>query len=261
MNIVVCIKQVPDVDDIKWTKENNLDRSQMLSCINPHDDYALNWAKKIKSKIENTKITALSMGPKQACDVLNYALSKVADSAILLCDKMFAASDTLATSKVIAKAVKKYVPDFDLIITGQMATDGDTAQVPISLSEMLDIADVTNCVAIKEINKDNLTLIQKLEKETLELRVKTPCLVAFKAQCDEVEPVKIDDYRRAQKIKIQEVCFDDLNLDKKDVGIIGSPTTVYRAYRPEINKNAVEIKEDFAKNILNIIGEKKDVSK
>ena len=91
MNIVVCIKQVPDVDDIKWTKENNLDRSQMLSCINPHDEYALNWAAKIKAELKDVKITALSMGPKQAGDVLNYALAKCADSAILLCDKMFAA--------------------------------------------------------------------------------------------------------------------------------------------------------------------------
>ena len=256
MNIVVCIKQVPDVDDIKWTKENNLDRSQMLSCINPHDEYALNWAAKIKAELKDVKITALSMGPKQAGDVLNYALAKCADSAILLCDKMFAASDTLATSKVIARSIKKYIPDFDLIITGQMASDGDTAQVPVSLSELLNIDDVTNCVYIKKAEENNFSVIQRLENEIIELNIKTPCLIAIKQECDIVKKIKIDDYKRAQQSDIKEVCFNDLELSKDEVGIMGSPTTVYRAFRPEIAKNALEIKQDYKKAIFDIIGEK-----
>ena len=93
MNIVVCIKQVPDVDDIKWTKENNLDRSQMLSKINLYDDWALNCAIKIKNQFKNVNLTAVSMGPMQALEVLQYALAKGATRAILLSDKFFSASE------------------------------------------------------------------------------------------------------------------------------------------------------------------------
>ena len=135
MNIIVCIKQVPDVDDIKWTKENNLDRTNMLSKINPYDEYALDVAINIKSKFKNVKITVISMGPNQAKEVLNYALAKGADRAILLSDKAFAGSDTLATSKILACAIQKYCSDFNLILTGQLAVDGDTQQVPLSLAQ------------------------------------------------------------------------------------------------------------------------------
>ena len=109
MNIVVCIKQVPDVDDIKWTKENNLDRANMLSKINPHDEYALDWAMFIKSKIKDAHITAISMGPNQATDILSLALAKGVDRAILLSDKAFSGSDTLITANILAAAIRKYI--------------------------------------------------------------------------------------------------------------------------------------------------------
>ena len=101
MNIVVCIKQVPDVDDIKWTKENNLDRQGMLSKLNSADEWALNWAMNLKSKFKEASVTAISMGPNQALDVLEYALAKGAERAILLSDKSFSGSDTLITAKIL----------------------------------------------------------------------------------------------------------------------------------------------------------------
>ncbi|MBQ9795578.1 MAG: electron transfer flavoprotein subunit beta, partial [Clostridia bacterium] len=112
MNIVVCVKQVPDVDDIKWTKENNLDRSAMLSKINPHDEMALDWAIAIKSRFKEVKVTAVSMGPIQAKEILNHALAKGADRAILLSDKSFSGSDTLITSKILSKCIQNYISDF-----------------------------------------------------------------------------------------------------------------------------------------------------
>ena len=147
MNIVVCIKQVPDTGDIRWTKENNLDRANMLSKLNEQDEWALDYAVKIKNKFKDVRITALSMGPNQAKEALEYALAKGADSAILLSDKLFSGSDTYATAKILACAISKYLGDFDLILTGQMASDGDTAQTPVSLAQMLDIIDATKRIA------------------------------------------------------------------------------------------------------------------
>jgi len=258
MNIVVCIKQVPDVDNIKWTKENNLDRSGMLSKINKYDEYALNWAMNIKIKFIDTKITVISMGPEQAKDILSYALAKGCNRAILLCDKMFAASDTLATSKILAKAIKKYVPDYNLIITGQMAVDGDTAQVPVSLSQLLNIVDITNATEIVNADKDNVIAKQLIDNRTNIFEAKTPCLVAIKEECPKNFIPKINDYIRAQNKNIEQYCFNDLELDKSEVGIAGSPTIVYKAFRPQIDKDTANIRDNQATFILDQINKVKN---
>ncbi len=252
MNIVVCIKQVPDVDDIKWTKENNLDRSQMLSKINMYDEWALDWALNIKYKFNNVKITAISMGPKSATDILNYALAKGCNRAILLCDKMFAASDTLATSKVLAKAIKKYIPGFSLVLTGQIAQDGDTAQVPVSLSQLLNVIDITNATEIINADKDNVIVRQKLDNKMNIYETKTPCLIAIKEECPNKYAPKIQDYIRAQSRGIEEYSFKDLEMNTDEVGILGSPTTVYKAFRPEINKETVKLDGNFTNFILDM---------
>lgn len=253
MNIVVCIKQVPDVDDIKWTKENNLDRSQMLSKINPYDDWALDWAMKIKSKFNNVTITAISMGPMQAKEVLNYAIAKGANRAILLSDKAFSGSDTLATAKILSSAIVNFVKDFELIITGQMAVDGDTAQVPVSLAQLLSIPDCINVDEIKHADKNVALVSQKLENEINIYELKTPCLLAVEAPCNEKVNIKIEDYVRAQKTNIEVYGIEDLGFSKTEVGILGSPTMVYRAFRPEAKKETVEIKEDFSKKIVEFL--------
>ncbi len=253
MNIIVCIKQVPDVDDIKWTKENNLDRTNMLSKINPYDEYALDVAINIKSKFKNVKITVISMGPNQAKEVLNYALAKGADRAILLSDKAFAGSDTLATSKILACAIQKYCSDFNLILTGQLAVDGDTQQVPLSLAQLLKIPEITNVNEFYNADKDMAIVSQKIGLTTNVFEIKTPCIIAVKENCAENYIPKIDDYIRAQNIQIEEYNLDNIDLAKDEVGIIGSPTMVYKAFRPEINKNTKEIKENIAKTILDFI--------
>ena len=253
MEIVVCVKQVPDVDDIKWTKENNLDREQMLSKINPQDEWAIDNAVNIKQKIRGTSITAISMGPDKAKEVLEYALAKGADRAILLSDKRFSGSDTLITAKIIARAIKKYIPDFDLIITGQAAVDGDTEQTPIGIATELGIPDVTNVVAIN--NADNKMVIakQKLGEDGAVTEVKTPCLVAVKEECELKITPRIDNYIKAQIIKTETYNADDLGFSKEETGILGSPTMVYKAFRPQNARNAQEILDNTAHAIVDII--------
>ena len=253
MNIVVCIKQVPDTDDIRWTKENNLDRANMLSKLNEQDEWALDYAIKIKSKFRDVKITALSMGPNQAKEALEYALEKGADSAILLSDKLFSGSDTYATAKILACAISKYLGDFDLILTGQMASDGDTAQTPVSLAQMLDIIDATNVVEIHNADKNTAIVSQKLDNTINMIEISTPCLIAVKKECNEKYKPLINDYIRAQDTIIQVLDAEKLNLKKDDIGIIGSPTMVYKAFRPELNKNTEEIKEDIVQKIIDFM--------
>ena len=253
MDIVVCVKQVPDVDDIKWTKENNLDRSAMLSKINMYDEWALDYALSIKSKFKDVKITAVSMGPLQAKETLSYALAKGADRAILLSDKLFSASDTLATAKILASGISKYIPDYKLILTGQMAQDGDTAQVPVSLAHLLDIPDATNVVEIYNADKNTAIVSQMLDNEINMLELTTPCLIAVKRECAIRARAKIDDYIRAQNTLIEIYGAKDVGLPKEEIGIVGSPTMVYRAYRPEIKKNTQEIKEEYSSAILDLI--------
>ncbi len=258
MKIVVCIKQVPDVDNIKWTKENNLDRTNMLSKINPYDVYALDWALEIKKSVENCTITAISMGPNQASDVLNFALAKGADDAILLSDRAFSGSDTLITSKILSCAIRKNVPDFDLIITGQLAPDGDTMQVPVSLSTMLNVVDNTNIVEVKKVVQNEIELVQKFGNNFNVITAKIPTLIAVSGFNKESYTPKIDDYIRAQNTKIKVQNCDDLSLDKKEIGVLGSPTMVYRAFRPDFLKDAIEIKENFKESILKFLDEVKN---
>ena len=113
MNIIVCLKQVPDTQDIKWTEKGTMIRDGVESIINPYDEYALEYALKIKDKFPDTKITAISMGPTQAQNILKIAIARGADNAILACDKKFAGADTFATSMTLAHTIKKFVPDFE----------------------------------------------------------------------------------------------------------------------------------------------------
>ena len=253
MEIVVCVKQVPDVDDIKWTKENNLDREQMLSKINPQDEWAIDNAVKIKQKTRGTTITAISMGPDKAKEVLEYALAKGVDRAILLSDKKFSGSDTIITAKILSRAIKKYIPDFDLIITGQAAIDGDTEQTPIGIATMLNIPDIVNVVEIS--NADNKVAIakQQLARESNVVEASAPCLIAVKEKCDISITPKIESYVKAQIIEIETYNADDLGFGKEEIGILGSPTVVYKAFRPQNERNAEVIEENPAKAIVDII--------
>ncbi|HSQ87218.1 MAG TPA: electron transfer flavoprotein subunit beta/FixA family protein, partial [Romboutsia sp.] len=141
MNILVCIKQVPDTTEVKLDpKTGTLIRDGVPSIINPDDKAGLEEALNLKDKLD-AKVTVLTMGPPQAKNALREALAMGADKAILLTDRAFAGADTLATSSTIAGAIKKL--DYDLIIAGRQAIDGDTAQVGPQIANHLDIPSIT----------------------------------------------------------------------------------------------------------------------
>ncbi len=243
MNIIVCVKQVPDTTDIKWTKNNTLNRSEMDSVINPFDEYAIETALRIKDNLKDTKILALSMGPIQTKDALAQALSCGCNDAALICDKRFSASDTVTTSNTIASAIKAKFQQFDLIICGQYAVDGDTAQTGPGIAEKLNIPQVTYVRKILEIANDFVIVEKETDFGLESLKVNLPALICVQ-KCDyELRKAKINGFIYSQDKEIQKITLDDINIGEDSVGMKGSPTLVNKAFRPDVKRKIKYIDE------------------
>ncbi len=239
LNIVVCIKQVPDTQDIKWSENNNMVREGMLSILNPLDELAINTAVDIK-KTCNTKVTVISMGPKQAVSAIKEALALGADEGVLLCDRCFAGSDTLATGKTLAQGIKHVVPDFDLILCGQMALDGDTAQTGVTISNYLDIEQISWANSV-EVYDGKIKVKQEMEDGYNILEADTPLLVSMSKENFERKEPKIEDYIRAQDKEILILSAEDINIEPEECGIKGSPTWVSKVFRKQTSRNCEEL--------------------
>ena len=174
MNIVVCLKQVPDTTAVKIDPvKGTLIRDGVPSIINPEDKHALEAALCLKEN-NGAKVTVLSMGPPQAKEALREALCMGADEAVLITDRAFAGADTLATSKALAGALKKL--EFDIVFAGRQAIDGDTAQVGPEIAEHLDIPQVTYVQGIK-VEEDGLVINRALEDGYELIKVEGPVLL------------------------------------------------------------------------------------
>lgn len=253
MKILVCIKQVPDTADIQWTKNNTLKRDGIESIINPFDEYALETALKIKDSIPTSEITALSMGPKQAESALKEALALGCDKAILLSDKKFSAADTVATSTTISSAIKKFLSDTDLIICGQFATDGDTAQTGVGIAEKLKLPQATYVRKILEIDETSITVEKEGEYGIAVLKLRLPALICVQ-KCDfELRRAKINGYIFAHETKVEEISLEKLGMDENLAGMKGSPTYVSKAFRPETSHNVQFIEIHQAAEIISDI--------
>lgn len=233
--IVVCIKQVPDTNDIKWTPMNTIQREGMDLVMNPYDLGAIQAALDVKKIFNDSEIILVSMGPHQAVESLRYGLALGADKAYLLCDKKFAASDTLATAYCLSCFVNTHVRDFKLIVCGQQAVDGDTAQTPTAMAEKLGIPSVTLVKEIIKINREQIVLKRELPLKTMEVEVAQPCLIAVDNQSVQNLP-KIEDFMRAQDEEIEVLTACEIGSEDCNIGIKGSPTQVKKAFRPMRNR-------------------------
>lgn len=233
MKIVVCVKQVPDTADIRWTENNTMIREGVESILNPFDEYAVETAIRIKEANPDATITVLTMGPPQAKDALKRALAMGADEAILVSDKKFAGSDTQATSRTVAKAIKEKLSDFDLIICGQFAIDGDTAQTGPSIAEHLGLPQVTYVKEVEYAGGSTVNAKREIEEGMQKVEMQLPGLVCM-VKCDyDPRMPSIKGVMKANRAQIAEYSMEDLGLDPSEVGIKGSPTFVSRAFRPE----------------------------
>ncbi|OGI23563.1 MAG: electron transfer flavoprotein subunit beta [Candidatus Melainabacteria bacterium RIFOXYA12_FULL_32_12] len=240
MKIVVCVKQVPDTADIKWTENNTMIRDGVESILNPFDEYAVETAIRIKEAHPDSTITVLTMGPPQAKDALKRCIAMGADEAILVTDKKFAGADTQATSRTVAKAIKEKGGNFDLIICGQFAIDGDTAQTGPSIAEHLCLPQVTYVKEVEHSGGNTIVAKREVEEGIQKVEMQLPGLVCM-VKCDyEPRMPSIKGVMKANKTQISEVSMEGLGLDPSEVGIKGSPTFVSRAFRPE-TRNAGEI--------------------
>jgi electron transfer flavoprotein beta subunit len=244
MNIVVCVKQVPDTAAVKIDpKTGTLIRDGVPSIMNPEDKHALEAALQLK-ETNGANVTVISMGLPMAKAVLREALCMGADEAILLTDRCLGGADTLATSKALAGVIEKL--DFDVVLAGRQAIDGDTAQVGPEIAEHLNIPQVTYVQDVK-VEGDSLIVNRALEDGYQVVEVKTPCLLTAIEELNEARYMNIADIFATNDDQIKVMSADDIDVDKEELGLKGSPTKVKKSMTKEV-KGAGEIVRESPKN-------------
>ena len=243
MKIIVCIKQVPNTTEIKIDPiTNTLKRDGVPSIINPDDKTAIEAALQLKEKCGAT-VTVITMGPSQAEKALREALAMGADEAFLLTDRAFAGSDTLATSTILAAAIKKL--GADVVFCGRQAIDGDTAQVGPQISEHLDIPQITYAAAI-DYNADHGSLIVKrqFEDRYQTLEVKGQCLITILSTLDTPRYMNVWDIIAQDEKEIGIITFADIEVDPAAIGLKGSPTKVKSTATKQFDKTIETLELD-----------------
>jgi electron transfer flavoprotein beta subunit len=224
--IIVCVKPVPDPQ--AWDRlrmdpvTKTLIREGIPSVINPLDKHALEAALAIKDA-RGAEVVLLSMAPDSSVPVLREALAMGADRAVLLSDKAFAGSDTLATSRILAAAIRRLGP-FDLICCGNFTLDGSTAQVPSQIAELLGIANIMHVTGLELMAAGRLAVTQKIEQGFIKLAAAPPLLLSFTKDANKPRLITFLEILAAESREIAVWSNADLNLDPKLIGLSGSPT-------------------------------------
>lgn len=230
MNIIVCIKQVPETTEVKINPETNtLVREGVPSIVNPFDENAIEAALQLREK-NSGKVTVITMGPPQAAEALKNAIAMGVDEAFLISDRAFAGSDTWATSYTLSQTIKK-IGSFDLIICGKQAIDGDTAQVGPGIAEWLGIPQVTFAVKI-EINGKKAKVERLLEEVNEVVETPLPAVLTVVKQINEPRMPSLKGMMKAKKAEIKTLKAEDIQADPKNIGLNGSPTQVVKIFTP-----------------------------
>ena len=255
MNIVVCLKQVPDTTVVKIDqKTGTLIREGVPSIINPEDKHALEAALCLKES-HGGKITVISMGPLQAKDALREALCMGADEAILITDRAFGGADTLATSRTIASAIRNL--DYDVIFGGRQAIDGDTAQVGPEIAEHLEIPQVTYVQDVK-VESDGLLVNRALEDGYEIIKVKTPVLLTAIAELNHPRYMNVGRIFATKDKEITVFTANDLDIDASQIGLKGSPTKVKKSMTKEAKGAGEVVKESAPEAVSYVLGKLKE---
>jgi len=253
MKIVVCIKQVPDTTEVKLdTKTGTLIREGVPSIINPDDKSGLEAALRLKDE-HGAEITVITMGPPQADLALREAIAMGADRAILLTDRAFAGADTWATSSALSGALKNI--EYDVIIAGRQAIDGDTAQVGPQIAEHLNIPSVTYVEDI-EIADKAIIVKRAFEDGYHKIKVNTPCLITTLKEMNQSRYMRVAgiyDAYKDDKVEIWNV--NDIEVDHSNLGLKGSPTKVKKSFTKGV-KTAGKVFDVEAKEAAKIIVDK-----
>ena len=237
MKIIVCIKQVPDTKGgVKFNPDGTLDRGAMLAIMNPDDKAGLEAALRIKEQ-NGAEVTVLTMGLPKAADVLREALARGADKAVLVTDRVLGGADTWATSTTLAGAIRNL--EYDLIITGRQAIDGDTAQVGPQIAEHLGLPVISYAEAI-EVKESSVVVKRQYDDRYHMVEAKMPCLITALAELNDpryMTPGGIFDACAAEITTWGRADLKD--VDDANLGLKGSPTKIAKA-SDKVRKGAGE---------------------
>lgn len=250
LKIVVLAKQVPDTRNVgkdAMKADGTVNRAALPAIFNPEDLNALEQALRIKDRVEGTTVHILTMGPGRASEIVRESMYRGADGGYLLSDRAFAGSDTLATSYAISCALRNL--DYDIVICGRQAIDGDTAQVGPQVAEKLQLPQVTYAEDILEASSEKLTIRRRLERGVEVVECPLPCVVTVNgsaAPCRPRNAHNVMKYKHAKTpteaqeadedyismanarpyLKIAEWSVNDIKCDANELGLSGSPTKV-----------------------------------
>jgi electron transfer flavoprotein beta subunit len=261
MHIIVLVKQVPNTTEVKLDpKTGNLIREGIESIINPDDLHAVEAAVTLKDRVQG-RVTALSMGPPQAIDALSEAMGMGVDDSILLTDTAFAGADTWATSYTLGKAIEK-IGDFDIILCGRQAIDGDTAQIGPQVAQYLGIPNVSYVFEIEEIRKKCLILKRRLEESYEKIQVSYPALLTVIGEMNHPHYPHVgrllDACRDRAPIKTWNAA--DIAVKTRDVGLEGSLTNVIQTFAPKSKREGKLLEgstKDMVKTLMGKLKENK----
>ncbi len=259
MNIIVCLKQVPGTTRVEIDSETNtLVRQGIKNIVNPFDSYALEEGVRLKERYGG-KVTAISMGPPQAEEILREAISTGADDAILLSDRAFAGADTLATAFTLTSAIRR-IGEYDLVICGRQTIDGDTAQVGPELAEMLDIAFVAYVSRIEEMADRRMAVRRMVEDGYETIEATLPALITVVKEINVPRLPSLRGLTRAKSALIPVWDAADLGVDQNLVGLAGSATQVVRIFFPQRMRQAEIFEgspESQTENLINKLRDSK----
>lgn len=249
MNLVVCIKQVPDVSELKWDKKTgSLKRELAEGMMDPGSRHAMETALRLKAE-QGGQITVFSMGPPQAEEVVYEALALGADRGVLITDPAMAGSDTLATSHVLGRAVRLLSPDFDLVLAGAFSADSETAQIGPQLAEELAVAGVAYVESI-EIHEEGLILQRRADNFLETLLVKPPGVISIAPGA--FAPRFVDLAGLAPAFEEREILILDsrqLGIKPEVLGAEGSPTKFVKIYPATTEKKGIVLKGSVKKSV------------
>jgi len=249
LKIIVPAKQVPDTRNVgkdAMKEDGTVNRAALPAIFNPEDLNALEQALLLKERFPGTTVTIITMGPGRAAEIIREGLYRGADDGYLLTDRAFAGADTLATSYALSMAIRK-IGDFDLIIGGRQAIDGDTAQVGAQIAEKLGLPQITYAEEITDISNGTITVKRRLERGVEVVEGKLPMVVTVNGSAPDCRPrhakltIKYknalapsekqtadSDYIETRKeyLNIPELSVNDIECEVKYLGLLGSPTKV-----------------------------------
>lgn len=245
LNILVCVKQVPDVNLVKIDPvTGSLIRAGVPAILNPLDAYALEAAVGVKEQYGGT-VTCITMGPDFAAEALRECLAAGADRAVLLSDRAFANADTLATSYVIASAARD-LGKFDMIFCGKESLDGATGQMGSQLAERFDASQISSMAMITEVDEAAGTVkaLRELEKGTELCQAQLPCLFTVEKSNYHPRIPNLRSWKASRAAEITKYTSKTIpGLDFEQIGDPGSPTKVPRTYPPEVGERGQMINE------------------